>query len=56
MPVEEDYTKLEKLAEKVGIVDVVRAYDLYSELVQATYDVLNQLEVDVSYSTTDTSS
>lgn len=55
MSTEEEYAQLKKLAEKVGVTDVAQAYSEYSKLAQASYDALNELEVDVSYSTADAS-
>lgn len=55
MSTDEDYAQLKKLAEKTGVADVAKAFNEYSKLAQASYDALNELEVDVSYSTANSS-
>lgn len=55
MTTDEDYAQLKELAEKAGVADVTKAYNEYSKLAQASYDALNEQDVDVSYSTAGTS-
>ncbi len=56
MSIENEYQEFKKLAEKAGVADISKAYKEYYKLTQASYDALNQMEPEVCYSTTNTSS
>lgn len=55
MSIENDYEEMKKIAEKAGVADISKAYNEYCKLTQASYDALNELEVEVTYSTSDSS-
>lgn len=55
MSSEREFEELKKLGEKAGVNDVLEIYGGYCKLIQASYEYLEAMDQEFSFSTVDSS-